>query len=83
WLRGQGDLEPTYLSCGPLATAIVIDTDIVQNVDTVYATVEVEGEYTRAQMVVDWWGFRRKSPNVDIIRSLNMSRYKSLLMTAM
>ncbi|XP_019624838.1 PREDICTED: uncharacterized protein C1683.06c-like [Branchiostoma belcheri] len=81
WLRAQG--EPTYLSCDPLATAIVIDTGIVEGVDTVYATVEVEGEYTRAQMVVDWWGFRRKTPNVDIIRSLNMSRYKSLLMTAM
>ncbi|KAI8481898.1 hypothetical protein Bbelb_403430 [Branchiostoma belcheri] len=78
----QHDGMLTYDSCDPLATAVAMDNALAQTVSNVYATVETKGEFTRAQMVVDWGRFSQKSPNIDVMQNLDMTRYKELLIEA-
>ncbi|XP_066296770.1 nucleoside hydrolase-like isoform X1 [Branchiostoma lanceolatum] len=80
--RLQQDGMLTYMCCDPLATAVVMDNSLAQTVSNVYATVETKGEFTRAQMVVDWGRLSQKRPNIDVMQNLDMARYKELLTEA-
>ncbi|XP_002732851.1 nucleoside hydrolase-like [Saccoglossus kowalevskii] len=44
-----------------------------------YATVELHGQLTRGQMVVDWYGKLNKHKNVNIIKKLNIDIVKEML----
>ncbi|XP_035698162.1 uncharacterized protein C1683.06c-like [Branchiostoma floridae] len=78
----QQDGALTYTASDTLATAVAMDNAVAQTISNVYATVETKGEFTRAQMVVDWARLSHKSPNIDVIESLDMTRFKQLLTEA-
>lgn len=44
-----------------------------------YATVEVKGQYTWGQMVVDWNSVLKKQANVKIVTDINQSTYELIL----
>ena len=68
-----------YISCDPIAMAVALDEPgMVTSRDTQYCTVELHGELTRGQMVVDWNQLLKRDPNVDIITGVNLDRLQQL-----
>lgn len=65
------------------AVAIVVDTTIAMETEQVYATVELTGTYGRGMMVVDWLGSLGRDANVRIVRSLDLGKIQSLLVSMM
>ncbi|XP_046841470.1 uncharacterized protein C1683.06c-like [Xenia sp. Carnegie-2017] len=59
-----------------LAAAVVVSPSIVISSEHVFATVELEGKYTRGQMVIDWRDVLKKRKNVSIIKEINVEFYK-------
>ena len=63
-----------YFTCDPLAMAVAIDPTTAVDTDTKYCTVELHGQATRGQMVVDWMGKMGKSPNVNIVTKVDADK---------
>ena len=68
---------PNFYACDPVALIIGIDSSVLVETDLKYCAVELKGELTRGQMVVDWNGFLKKESNVEIIKKVDLSRVKS------
>ena len=68
---------PNFYACDPVAMAIAIDNSVIIETDRKYCDVELKGELTRGQMVVDWNGFLKKEPNVNIITKVDLSIVKT------
>jgi inosine-uridine nucleoside N-ribohydrolase len=61
--------------------AAVLDDKVARSIETVHATVELNGHLTRGQMVVDWSNVWKKNPNVELILELDMERVQDMLNT--
>ncbi|KAI8782437.1 inosine-uridine preferring nucleoside hydrolase isoform X2 [Biomphalaria glabrata] len=60
------------------AVSMMIDSTIVLEKDQVFATVELKGDYTRGQMVVDKRGFLNKPANVFIVKNMDLGKTQAL-----
>ena len=65
---------PVYRSCDLCAMATVVRGDIVMETQSVYATVELHGTYTRGMMVVDWREDLGKEPNVTLVKRVDTEK---------
>ncbi|XP_067662691.1 nucleoside hydrolase-like isoform X3 [Haliotis asinina] len=72
----------TYVPCDEVTAACAIDDQVIAKSDHVFASVELHGDLTRGQMVVDWGNRLLKSPNVRIVKELDVERYMKLLQRA-
>ena len=63
-----------YLLPDPLAMAITLEPDIILNAEEHYVTVEVRGEFTRGQTVIDYFGLKGQESNVRIVTELDTDR---------
>ena len=63
--------RPAYLLPDPLAMAITLNPDLIRQSGKFYTTVELNGQHTRGQTVIDYNGIRGKVPNVNVIQSLD------------
>ena len=61
-----------------LAMAYVINSDVATETKDVYATAELNGAYTRGQMIVDWNERLGKPHNVRLITKINSSLYQEI-----
>jgi purine nucleosidase len=72
-----------YLLPDPLAIAITLEPALVKRSVWHYVTVEVRGEYTRGQTVIDYRGTLNNDPNVQIVTEVDISgvfdRFKEAL----
>ncbi|XP_006811419.1 nucleoside hydrolase-like, partial [Saccoglossus kowalevskii] len=77
--RGKDEtLNQGWVACDPVAMAVAIDKKIITEMQELHATVELNGTYSRGQMIVDWCNHlpgRRKSfivtkINVEILKEL-------------
>jgi purine nucleosidase len=69
---------PGYLLPDPLAMAVALDPALVQQSETHYVTVELQGTHTRGQTVVDYFGQTGRAPNVTIVTQINMDRVSQM-----
>lgn len=60
--------------------ALVIDRSVVKSAEPVYATVELSGQLTRGQMVVDWDGLLQQSCNALVVKELDIDKIQLLFM---
>ena len=67
-----------FYSCDPLAVAMAIEPEVVLESQHVYATVELRGDVTRGQLVVDWRGHLSTTPNVELVTKLDVEKMKQL-----
>ncbi len=67
-----------FYACDPVAMAVAIDDDVLLETDPQYCAVELRGQLTRGQMVVDWNRFLKKDPNVDLITKVDVEKVKKL-----
>lgn len=77
FLRQVGRV-PGYLLPDPLAMAITLEPDIVQEEEFLYVTVELSGARTRGQTVLDHFGLTGEAPNVHVITELDAERVYKL-----
>lgn len=71
-----------YGACDQLAVAIAIDDKVAIQAPSHYVTVELHGEFTRGQMIVDKEGKMNKSPNAVIVTTVDMELYKKYMYQA-
>ncbi len=65
---------PGYLLPDPLAMAVALDPDGVQDAPHVALRVETQGRWGRGLTAVDWQGRSGLSPNVHVVRALDPDR---------
>ena len=63
--------RPAYLLPDPLAMAITLRPDLIRQSGKFYTTVELNGQHTRGQTVIDYTGISGNAPNVNIIQALD------------
>ncbi|XP_059149062.1 nucleoside hydrolase-like [Physella acuta] len=69
-----------YRSCDGYCMSLVVDRSVVQSAEPVYCTVELSGQLTRGQMVVDWDGLLQQPCNALVVKELDIEKIKSLFM---
>jgi purine nucleosidase len=63
----------------PLALAVAIEPDIVQRSETRFIEIELAGQMTRGQTVIDWYNLTGKPENVTIVYEVNRDRFWELM----
>jgi purine nucleosidase len=64
-------------SADPLAMAVVLEPDIVQRAEQRRVDVELAGQHTRGQTVVDWSGRSGLPPNAEIVLEVDRERHRA------
>jgi purine nucleosidase len=66
----------------PLAMAVLIDPNIIQESEHKYVQIERFGRFSRGMTIVDWYGLLGHSPNVHIVRKVDINRFYQLYQLA-
>jgi purine nucleosidase len=77
WCR-EGDYRG-WVACDPLAVAAALDERVVLDSQKVYCQVEYEGSHTRGMAVFDFEGKLGRTPNVRLVKRLDMERLAELM----
>jgi len=72
-----------FIPADEATMACFLCNDVIKNSEDVYATVETKGEFTSGQVVVDWNGMMKRSPNVTIVRDMDQLLYEQLMAKAL
>lgn len=75
--------RPAYLLPDPLAMAIILQPDLIQQSGKFFVTVELNGAQTRGQTVIDYIGISGETPNVNIVQQLNTDGVYDLFVNAL
>ncbi len=70
---------PEFYACDPVAMALALEDSILLEADRKFCDVELWGELTRGQMVIDWTNKMGKEANVDIVTKIDHVRVKELM----
>ena len=65
-----------------LAVAVALEPDIVRVAEAHHVQVELAGQHTRGQTVVDWDDQSGRAPNVNLVLELDMGRFWELMQAA-
>jgi purine nucleosidase len=63
----------------PLALAVALEPDIVQRAETRYVEIELAGQLTRGQTVVDWYGLTDRPHNTHLVLEVDRGRFWELM----
>ncbi len=63
--------RPAYLLPDPLAMAIALRPQLILDSGKYYVTVELTGQHTRGQTVIDYIGGSGKAANVNVVQALD------------
>ncbi len=73
---------PGYLLPDPLAMAVALDQDLVQDAPQAAVRVETQGRWARGLTAVDWQGRWELPANVHVVQALDADRAFDLLYAA-
>lgn len=62
-----------FLLPDPLAMAITLEPSLITESNAYYVTVELQGAYTRAQTVIDYFGRLRRPANVKVVTGIDIN----------
>lgn len=71
-----------FVPADEVLMAAVVNHDVITKAVDVYATVEVKGQYTWGQMVVDWNSVLKKPKSMKLVTEIDHSKYTDLLFKA-
>ncbi|KAI7808990.1 inosine-uridine preferring nucleoside hydrolase [Triplophysa rosa] len=77
-VEGQG-----FISCDSYAMAAAIDDKYIVETDHKAVTVELAGNYCRGMMVVDHLELMKKAHKVQIMKKVDLEKFKMLMMNAL
>ena len=66
-----------------LAMAVALEPGIVRLAEQRYVTVELAGQVTRGQTVVDWFDITGRPPNVHLVIEVDGERLSELMKMAL
>ena len=70
--KGQGSMS---FAADPLAMAVLIEPEIVQESVKKFVQIERYGHLSRGMTVVDWFDISKREPNVNIVRKVDSDRF--------
>lgn len=65
-----------------LAMAVALKPDIVRLAEAHHVRVELAGQHTRGQTVVDWYDQTGHEPNANLVLEVDGERYWNLMWAA-
>lgn len=77
-VNNWGHFEPA----DEVLMAAMLNSDVITKSVDVFATVEIKGQYTWGQMVVDWNSVLKKPNNMTLVTEIDHSKYTELLFKA-
>ncbi|XP_050408801.1 nucleoside hydrolase isoform X2 [Patella vulgata] len=77
--RMQKKMNWGFRSCDLFAILVLFDESVCVEFKEVNACVELQGRWTRGQMVVDWLGRWSEKPNVRIAMKLDIDKIKQYI----
>ena len=72
-----------FIQCDEFAAAIAVCPELVLKYEKVFASVEVSGQYTRGEMVIDWRDRLNKRKNVLIVTEINVEKHRLIYKNAL
>jgi purine nucleosidase len=66
----------------PLALAVALEPDIVQQAEAHFVEIELAGHFTRGQAIVDWTDLLGRPPNASLVLAVDRDRYWEMLQRA-
>jgi len=75
--------RPAYLLPDPLAMAIALRPDLITRSSRHYVTVELHGQHTRGQTVIDYSGISGKAANVQVVQALDTAGVHGMFAAAL
>ena len=75
--------RPAYLLPDPLAMAITLQPELVIQSDKYFVTVELTGQHTRGQTVIDYNHMSGNAPNVHVIQALDTDGVHKMFVDAL
>ena len=67
--------QPVLFEPDPLALAVAIEPEIIQRAETQYVEIELAGQLTRGQTVVDWYGLSDHPHNTNLVYEIDRDRF--------
>ncbi len=67
----------------PIAMAIALDPSVATESRRLNVVIELRGEHTRGQTVIDHHGFMKREPNVNVVTEASRERFVALLEAAL
>lgn len=74
--------DESFFCADPLAMAVALDPRLIEQAAEHYVEVELGGQQTRGQSVVDWYRTAGKDPNTRLISKLDQAAVYQLLRLA-
>lgn len=74
---------PGLTLADPIAMAVALDPTIVREKAKYFVEVEIFSDLTRGQTVVDEFGVLKKEPNLTVIKSIDISKWKDILLNSL
>lgn len=75
--------QKTLTEPDPLAMAVALDPQIVTRAEHLHVEIELAGNFTRGQCVVDWSGLMQRPANTQIILEVDQKRFFNLMQQAL
>jgi purine nucleosidase len=63
----------------PLAMVVALEPDIITRAEARFVEVELGGEQTRGQVVVDWFDITGQPPNASLVLEINRDRFFEMM----
>ena len=79
WLEEPVSGQAVLSEPDPLALAVVVEPDIVERSETRYVEIELAGQFTRGQTVIDWYGLTDRPHNAQLVLEVDQARFVELM----
>lgn len=73
----------TFIAADPLAMAVAVEPAIVTKMEKHYVAIELHGQHTRGQTVVDWRDRSGRRPQTNVVLEIDLGRYCELMSGAL
>lgn len=73
---------PKYWTWDQLAVSAALDESIILETKDVWAAVELCGQYTRGQVVIDWRNRDKKPEKITIVTRVDGEKYEKMILSA-
>jgi purine nucleosidase len=75
----QAPGQPVLAEPDPLALAVALEPSIIKRSETQYVEIELAGQLTRGQTVVDWYDLTKRPHNTNLVHEIDRDRFWDLV----
>ncbi|EIE25160.1 nucleoside hydrolase [Coccomyxa subellipsoidea C-169] len=68
-----------WIACDPLAVAVAIRPELIEEAEELYCAVELHGTLTRGMSTFDWNKTLGREPNVSLVKKVNLDGFNALM----